>query len=206
MLLLRLPGASCPDEDTAMLLDCLLEEDLPPEAAVLDLGTEPGLMAELLERAGADVTRTMDLRTRRGRARLHGSWWAGRRESFDLIVANVPFLAGSDLVTRICRDAPRLLADRGVLWLVHSALLDPQVTIYRLGEACLNAKVMERREVAFGPAMWSRAAALRAEGLIAADQCTEDLVVIRAAMAVIAPDDEPAEPVARPKESAAATR
>lgn len=205
MLLLRLPGASCPDEDTAMLLDCLLEEGLPPEAAVLDLGVDPGVMAGLLERAGAAVTRTMDLRTRRGRARLRGRWWAGPCESFDLIVANVPFLAGPEPLTRICRDAPWLLADRGVLWLVQSALLDPQATLDRLGEAGLNAQIVERREVAFGPAMWSRAAALRAEGLIASDQCTEDLVVIRASMAVIAPDGEPAEPAARPKEPAAAT-
>ena len=183
MVLLRLPGATCADEDTALLLDCLLAHDLPPGTTVLDLGTEPGLMAGLLEQAGARSTTSLDLCTRRGRARLAGRWWAGGRESFDLIVANVPFLAGAGLLRRIARTAPRRLAEGGTLWLVQSALRDPQATLDALGEAGLEASVVERREVAFGPAMWSRAAALRATGHIGTHQCTEDLVVIRAARA-----------------------
>jgi release factor glutamine methyltransferase len=194
-LVSKLSGVSCPDDGVAILLDCLLERALPLGAAVLDLGSEPGLMADLLERAGVAVTRSMDLRTRRGRAQLRGRRWAARRESFDVIVADAPFLAGPEAPTLICRDAPYLLADHGVLWLVQSALLDPQDSMDRLGAAGLNSQVVERREVAFRPAMWSRAAALRAEGLIGPDQCTEELVVIRASMAVIVPEEDPVEPV-----------
>lgn len=196
VLVSKLSGVSCPDDGVAILLDCLLERDLPPGAAVLDLGSEPGLMADLLDGAGVAVTtRTMDLRTRRGRAQLRGRRWAGPRESFDVIVADAPFLAGPETLALICRDAPYLLADHGVLWLVQSALLDPQDSMDRLGDAGLNSQVVERREVAFKPAMWSRAAALRAEGLIGPDQCTEELVVIRASMAVIVPEGKAEEPV-----------
>ncbi len=181
MLLLRLPGVSCPDDDTAMLLDCVLEQDLAPGAKVLDLGTDPGLMAGLLEQAGAEDVSTIDLGRRLGRARLRSR---RMRDRFDLVVANVPFLAcgveGRGRLDRICRAAPRLLAEGGALWLVQSELCDPQLTLGHLAGSGLQARIVERGEVAFGPAMWSRAAALRAQGRIGSDQCTEDIVVIRA--------------------------
>lgn len=184
MLLLKLPGVSCPDDDTALLLDSLLEEDLPSGATVLDLGTGRGLMADLLGQAGAAETRVLDLRVRLARARLRGRWWAPPLGQFDLVVANVPFLIdgvdAQNLLDRICSDAPRRLAGDGSLWLVHSGLLDPDVGRRRLLEAGLSVEAVEHREVVFGPAMWSRAASLRAAGLIESDQCTENLVVLRA--------------------------
>lgn len=182
---MRLPGVSCPDDDTALLLDCLLSEDLPPGASVLDLGVNPGQIAELLERAGAGQTKALDLRRRSARTRLRGRPWAPRPLGrFDLIVANVPFFVRdadtARLLDRVCRDAPRHLAEDGTLWLVHSGLLDSGIARRLLAEAGLSVEVVECREVSFGPAMWSRAAALRADGLISGDQCTENLFVLRA--------------------------
>lgn len=183
MLLLKLPGVSCPDDDTALLIDALLEE-FRPNARVLDLGVAHGSMAGLLEQAGADDTVALDLRRGWVRQRLRGSWWAPRLGTFDLVVANVPFLcAGLDtqmLLGRICRDAPGRLAEGGALWLVYSGLLDSGAPRRVLEEAGLSVEFVESREVVFGPAMWSRAAALRSAGVIEADQCTENLVLVRA--------------------------
>ena len=61
MLLLNLPGVSCPDDDIALLIDALLEE-FPTDAKVLDLGVAPGAMADLLDRAGAADVVALDLR------------------------------------------------------------------------------------------------------------------------------------------------
>jgi release factor glutamine methyltransferase len=179
-----MPGVTCPDEDTALLLDSLLESGLPPAARVLDLGVRAGQMAEILDRAGAAETLTLDLGRRSGRARLRGSRWAPGTGRFDVVVANVPFrYAGLDtqaMLHRVCRYAPRRLADDGSLWLAHSALLDQGVARRLLNEAGLSVQHVESRTVAFGPAIWSKAAALRAAGVIDADQCTEDIVLLRA--------------------------
>lgn len=180
MLLLKLPGVSCPDDDTALLIDALLE-DFSPEARVLDVGTAPGAIAWLLEQAGAHDTVALDLRRGSGRRRL---CWGRRLGLFDLVVANVPFLSADvdtqGLLDRICRDAPRRLADGGELWLVYSGLLDSGASRRVLEEAGLRVEFVESREVVFGPAMWSRAAALRSAGVIEPDQCTENLMLVRA--------------------------
>lgn len=184
MLLLKLPGISCPDDDTALLIDALLEEEFPPDARVLDLGVAPGSMAWMLEQAGASDTVAVDLRRGSARRRLRGSRLVPRLGSFDLVVANVPFLcAGLDtqrLLERICRDAPRHLAEGGALWLVYSGLLDSGAARRVMEDAGLGVEFVGSREVVFGPAMWSSAAALRSAGVIDADQCTENLVLVRA--------------------------
>ncbi|WP_326570007.1 methyltransferase [Actinacidiphila glaucinigra] len=123
---------------------------------------------------------------------------SGRR--FDLITANPPYVpspqaglptrgralawdAGSDgraLLDRICSDAPPLLAPGGVLLLVHSALCCVERTLGRLRHAGLRAAVTERRYIPFGPVLRDRSAWLEAQGLIAAGEEKEELVVIRA--------------------------
>ncbi|MFF3951396.1 HemK2/MTQ2 family protein methyltransferase [Streptomyces sp. NPDC001902] len=119
---------------------------------------------------------------------------------FDLITANPPYVpspqadlptrgralawdAGSDgraLLDRICSDVPPLLAPGGVLLLVHSALCCVERTLGRLRHAGLRAAVTERRYIPFGPVLRDRSAWLQAQGLIAAGEDKEELVVIRA--------------------------
>lgn len=119
--------------------------------------------------------------------------------TFDLIAANPPYVpwvlgvprhgrtrawnAGRDgraVLDRICRDAPPLLRPDGTLWLVHSGLCDPDLTLGRLREAGLAAQVVRTVRVPFGPVLRSREDWLRAEGLLTPDQQDEELVVVRA--------------------------
>jgi release factor glutamine methyltransferase len=131
---------------------------------------------------------------------LHGNLLEpvrGRR--FDLVLANPPYVpapgarprggaarawdAGHDgraTLDRICHGVPSLLLPGGVLLLVHSALCGAESTLEHLREAGLDAAVVERRWIPFGPVLRARAAFLEARGLIQNGEEKEELVVIRA--------------------------
>lgn len=121
-------------------------------------------------------------------------------QRFDLILANPPYvptatdvlrrhritrcwdggLDGRALLDRICVEGPALLAPGGMMMLVHSAVCDDQVTLNRLAGAGLQAEVLARCTVPFGPVMRVRAAMLETRGLVEPGQCDEELVVIGA--------------------------
>jgi release factor glutamine methyltransferase len=123
-------------------------------------------------------------------------------ECFDLILANPPYVpaasdvlprhrmsrcwdAGLDgrmLLDRICAEGPALLSPEGMMLLVHSAICDEDITCKRFADAGLQAEVLTRRAVPFGPVMRARATMLQARGLIEPGQGEEQLVVIGAAM------------------------
>lgn len=122
----------------------------------------------------------------------------GRR--FDLIVCNPPYVpaphahpprrgvavawdAGHDgraVLDRICDGAAELLKPEGVLLMVQSALSGVGATLERLQDAGLDAAVVERRFVPFGPVLRSRRKWLELRGLIAPGEDKEELVIIRA--------------------------
>jgi release factor glutamine methyltransferase len=121
-------------------------------------------------------------------------------ECFDLILANPPYVpaasdvlprhrmsrcwdAGLDgrmLLDRICAEGPALLSPEGMMLLVHSAICDEDITCKRFADAGLQAEVLTRRAVPFGPVMRARATMLQARGLIEPGQGEEQLVVIGA--------------------------
>ena len=123
---------------------------------------------------------------------------AGQR--FDLVLANPPYVpapdgvlprhrigrcwdAGTDgraVLDRICAEAPRVLADGGVLMVTHSAVSGADLTVARMRDAGMDATVVARATVPFGPVMRSRAALLAAQGLIEPGQQHEELVVVQA--------------------------
>jgi release factor glutamine methyltransferase len=122
----------------------------------------------------------------------------GRR--FDMIVANPPYvpaetvtlprrgiarcwdggLDGRAVLDRICDGAAARLTEDGVLLLVHSAVCGAEMTVRRLADAGMDADVIERGLIPFGPVMRARAALLHARGLIEAGEMVEELVVVGA--------------------------
>ena len=122
----------------------------------------------------------------------------GRR--FDLVLANPPYVpsrasaparhrigrcwdAGRDgrlLLDRICAGVSDVLAEDGTLLLVQSEVCGEQITLSQLTEAGLEAKVVDRAMLPFGPVMSTRAALLEARGLIARGQREEEIVVVEA--------------------------
>ena len=121
-------------------------------------------------------------------------------ECFDLILANPPYVpaatnvlprhrmsrcwdAGLDgrvLLDRICAEGPALLSPEGMMLLVHSTVCDEDITRKRLADAGLQAEVLTRCAVPFGPVMRVRAAMFEARGLVEPGQREEQLVVIGA--------------------------
>jgi release factor glutamine methyltransferase len=212
-----LPGVYAPQEDTALLAGALSDETLPPRAAVLDVGTGTGALALAAARRGALVT-AVDVswravcaaRVNAARAGLrirvrHGNLFDPvRGESFDLVLANPPYVpapgggrrprgaarawdAGHDgrlVLDRICREVPALLRPGGVLLLVQSALSDPERTVGQLRESGLKAAVTRRQRIAFGPVVRGREHWLRRRGLLSGTDDEEELVVVRAELPV----------------------
>jgi release factor glutamine methyltransferase len=124
-------------------------------------------------------------------------------QHFDLIIANPPYVPaatnvlprhraarcwnggqdGRAVLDRICTQGPALLAPRGMMLLVHSAVCNVEQTLCHLVDAGLRAEVRARCTVPFGPVMRLRAAMLEARGLVEPGQRDEELVVIEASRA-----------------------
>ncbi|GAP45374.1 methyltransferase [Streptomyces azureus] len=200
-----------------MLVGALSDEPLPPGAEVLDVGTGTGALALEAARRGFRVT-AVDVSLRAvWAARLnavraglpvrirHGNLFDPvRGESFDLILANPPYVpapdgagrprgaarawdAGDDgrlVVDRICQEAPDLLRPGGVLLLVQSALSGPDLTVGQLRSSGLKAAVTCRQRIAFGPVLRGRERWLRERGLLSTAEDKEELVVVRAELPV----------------------
>ncbi|MGW1988273.1 HemK2/MTQ2 family protein methyltransferase [Streptomyces collinus] len=208
-----LPGVYVPHEDTALLLEALSGEPLSAGAAVLDVGTGTGAVALAAARRGGRVT-AVDVSRRavyaarlnaaraglRVRVRRGNLFDPVRGESFDLILANPPYVpaparprpprgaarawdAGQDgrmVLDRICEQAPGMLRPAGVLMLVQSALSDTERTVTCLRMNGLKAAVTRRQRIAFGPVVLGRASWLRQRGLLSPTEDQEELVVVRA--------------------------
>lgn len=174
-----LPGVYAPQEDTALRAGAPPEEPLPPGAAVLDVGTGTDATALAAAPRGSRVTAVDVSRRAVCTARLNAAR-AGLRvqvrrgqpfdpvrgESFDLILANPPYVPAPDgscpprgaartwgaghegrmVLDRICEEAPHLLRPAGVL--VQSALGCPERTVRRLRSNGQKAAATQRRRIA----------------------------------------------------------
>jgi release factor glutamine methyltransferase len=212
MWLVRPYGVYLPQADTWLLGQALNSAGIPSGGDVLDIGCGTGALSILAARTrprsttAVDVSRRavwaarvntmargLDVRVQRGDAL---DVVAGR--SFDLVLANPPYVpgpsevprrgrrrawdAGTDgraMLDRLCAAAPALLAPGGTLLMVHSGLCDAGTTVRQLRGGGLKAAVVARAEVPFGPVLRGRARSLVARGLIDTGQRTEELVVIR---------------------------
>lgn len=124
---------------------------------------------------------------------------------FDVVVSNPPYVptpavddtdaipstagpswawnAGLDgrlVLDPLCASASKLLSDRGSLLLVHSGLAGTRQTLDALRATGLDAYVVARKFIPFGPVLTARAEWLEETGQIAPGCREEELVVIRA--------------------------
>ncbi|MFC8225284.1 HemK2/MTQ2 family protein methyltransferase [Streptomyces sp. NPDC057287] len=123
--------------------------------------------------------------------------------AYDLVICNPPYVpspvgglpghgaaraweAGGDgraILDRVCETVPAALRPGGRLLLVHSGMCDSEVTLRRLSDAGLRARVSDRALVPLGPVLRSRLRWLRETGLVGHGETSEELVVIRAEQA-----------------------
>lgn len=121
-------------------------------------------------------------------------------QQFDLILANPPYvpaatdvlsrhrisrcwdggLDGRVLLDRLCVEGSDLLAVDGMMLVIHSAVCDEEITLKRFADTGLQADVVARCWVPFGPVMRARVAMLEARGLVEPGQREEELVIIGA--------------------------
>jgi len=223
-MLLRAPGVYAPQDDTALLVEALHAAVIPAGARVLDIGTGTGALALAAMRSGASEVTAVDVSRRavwtaRVNAVMHrlpvrvrqgNVLDVVRDESFDLVLANPPYVPargvslgparawdagpdGRELLNPLCARMFDLLMPGGVLLMVHSALCGVNRTLWQLRGSGLKASVVRRHWVPFGPVMRSRTAFLAEHGLIESGQREEELVVIRGDRAEPAQGDDGAE-------------
>lgn len=119
-------------------------------------------------------------------------------QRFDLVVCNPPYVpaptdvlptrgvarawdgatSGRAVLDRVCDDVAGVLAPGGTVALVHSSVIGEDRTIERLAARGVQAEVVCRRLIPFGPVMTNRADWLRSRGLLAPDEEEETLVVV----------------------------
>jgi release factor glutamine methyltransferase len=138
---------------------------------------------------------------------VHLGSWARAVEfaPFDLVVCNPPYVphdpgldnavlpttigpaqawnAGYDgrlVLDPLCEAVSEFLAAHGSLLLVQSEFAEPRRTLGALSNAGLDAEVIARQWIPFGPVLSSRASWLEQTGRLDAGRREEELTVIRA--------------------------
>lgn len=80
----------------------------------------------------------------------------------------------------LCATAPALLERRGTMLLVHSEFAGVEVSLRVLRDGGLDAGIIARKRIPFGPVLSARARWLERTGRLPDGRRTEELVVIRA--------------------------
>jgi release factor glutamine methyltransferase len=138
---------------------------------------------------------------------VHLGSWARAVEfgPFDLITCNPPYVprdpsvgfeplpphigpprawdAGQDgrlVLDPLCAAAPQILAAGGTLLIVQSEFAGPRLTLAALASAGLDADIVARQWISFGPVLASRALWLEETGQLEPGRREEELLVIRA--------------------------
>jgi release factor glutamine methyltransferase len=211
MRILTVPGVFRPRSDS-LLLAARVHERVRPGDRVLDPFTGSGVLAVAAALAGGEVTAVDISRPAVACAwlngRLNGVRIRARRgdmfvpvatESFDLVIANPPYLPGAAgaqprgaarawegggdgrrLLDRFCAEVPRRLAPGGRVLLVHSDVCDPEATESQLRAGGLDVEVLDRRTGPLGPLLADRAPMLERREVLRPGQREEEMLVFGA--------------------------
>lgn len=121
-----------------------------------------------------------------------------RGKRFDVVVANPPYIPGSRrkpvrhgiarswdagydgrlLLDRIIRGLPDVLAPDGRVLIVQSKMCGVRATLDAMAELRMDAEIVGRATIPFGPVVRTRAAQLQRRGLLAVGQTKEHVVVV----------------------------
>lgn len=138
-------------------------------------------------------------------ARL-GSWGdALSTGPFDVVVSNPPYVPtspdahleaipaevgpatawnagvdGRQVLNPLCDSAAELLSDSGTMLIVQSEFSDTEQSLRRLRSAGLDAEVVLRQLIPFGPVLTARAEWMESIGMLPAGRREEEIVVIQA--------------------------
>ncbi|PND55105.1 methylase [Mycobacterium sp. ENV421] len=124
---------------------------------------------------------------------------------FDLVVSNPPYVPtspdahleqipaevgpstawnagvdGRQVLNPLCDSAAELLSDNGTMLIVQSEFSDTEQSLSRLRGAGLDADVLLRQVIPFGPVLSARASWMEKIGMLPAGRREEEIVVIRA--------------------------
>jgi release factor glutamine methyltransferase len=119
---------------------------------------------------------------------------------FDVVVSNPPYVPadrlstatvglthswhggrdGRTLLDPLCIAAPELLADDGTMLIVQSEFADVESSIVQLRSGGLDADVVARERIPFGPVLMQNARWLESLGMLEPGCREEELVVVRA--------------------------
>ncbi|WP_028851112.1 HemK2/MTQ2 family protein methyltransferase [Thermocrispum municipale] len=210
MELIAPPGVYRPQNDTWMLAEAVATAGVrDADVLDVGTGTGALAIAALQSGArsatGLDVSakaiaaawlnarrHRVPLRVRRGDIRNL------RNQQYNVVLSNPPYVPsmlaqasgaarawdagvdGREILDPLCSSVNRLLRPQGFLLLVQSVLSHPEVSVRMLREAGLDADIVERRTLPFGPVLRGRAKWLERRDLIEPGQRSEELVVIRA--------------------------
>jgi release factor glutamine methyltransferase len=211
--LVALPGVFRPLSDSWQLARAACAQPVPRGAEVLELCAGTGLSAIMAAGAHGGRATTVDVSRRaqlsaRLNGLLNGVPVSARRgdllepvagETFDLIVANPPYVPSADdslpargrarawdagrdgraFLDRICAEAPAHLRPGGVLLLIHSDIVDADATLRAYRAAGLSADVFACHRGPLGRLMSERAALLEARGMLRPGQREEEVLVLR---------------------------
>lgn len=214
LLVRTLPGVWKPHTDAWLLADVVVERGLAEQARVLDMFTGSGVLAISAAKAGAlavtavDVSRRALLTTRLNarwnsacvRTRRGDMFCAVGDETFDLIVANPPYIPGPHelpargiaraweggfdgrrLIDRLCAEAVRHLSPGGRLLFVQSSMNGEARTLELLRAHGLSGEVLLRRRGRLGAVSMARVNVLRERGLLEhPDDDREETLIILA--------------------------
>ena len=187
--LIAAEGVYAPQHDSELLIETMHQTGRHPGGRIADLCTGSGVVAINAAVAGAGSVMAFDVSMSAVRcARANAPYVPEPPAGDDEVIpahAGPPLafdggIDGRRVLDPLCSAARKLLAPGGTLLLVHSEFSGTEASLSALRSAGLNASVVARRHIPFGPVLTARAGWLERSRGLEPGRRVEQLVVIRA--------------------------